>query len=111
MRARWLLIASALAACSSGPTKEDRDLVARGRIQVIHQQYYRGSRPTVVENAAGRDVVKLRSRPLMEGDRYVTYVDDDAMSSTNEPYRPGSSRTIPRAGVGCFEILFRQRGE
>ena len=86
----WLLIASTLAACSSGPTKEDRDLVARGRIQVIHQQYYRGSRPTVVENAAGRDVVKLRSRPLKEGDRYVTYVDDEVMAKLlNELRRMG----------------------
>jgi hypothetical protein len=80
MRAAGLFIASALAACSSGPTKEDRDMVARGPVQVIHRQYYRGSRATIVENAAGRDIIKLRSRPLKKGDPYVTYVDDEVMA-------------------------------
>ena len=90
MRTAALLIVSALAACSSGPTKEDRDIVTQGRVQVIHQQYYRGSRATVVENVAGRDVVKLRSRPLKKGERYVTYVDDEVMAKLlNELRRMG----------------------
>jgi hypothetical protein len=90
MRRAAFLCLLLLAACSSGPTKEDREMVARGPVQIIHRQYYRGSRPTIVENAAGRDIVKLRSRPLTQGEPYVTYVDDDVMAKLlNELRRMG----------------------
>ncbi|MHC4959900.1 MAG: hypothetical protein ACYTGN_16165 [Planctomycetota bacterium] len=69
------------AACSSTPAGEGQGEAKKPlpQTQVIFRQYYKGSPIFIVENLAGRDQVKLRSKPAKHGEIKPAYVPDDVM--------------------------------
>jgi hypothetical protein len=83
MRAR-AIFALLAAACSSTPGEEPKDEKQAAeplpQTQVIFRQYYKGSPIFIVENLAGRDQAKLRSKPAKHGEIKPAYIPDDVMA-------------------------------
>jgi len=70
--------------CKSGPSQEQVQEVAEGPVRVIHQQFYKGSKPTILESISGRSEAKLRSRPIRAHEPQVKYIEDDIMAALLE---------------------------
>jgi len=77
-----------LTACAGAPAapKAARPLPQTGKIRIVYRQYRRGSTIFVMESLAGRDLKKLRSRPLRAGEHPVAYVPDDVMRRLLEEF-------------------------
>ena len=67
-----------LAAC--GSTKRAPPLESLKLTKVVFRQYYAGSPIFVLENLAGRDIVKLRSQPARQREVRPAYIPDEVMS-------------------------------
>ena len=77
----WLICAFGLAACGSAPRESAPSPgSAVQQTRVIFRQYYGNSHIFVIENAAGRDIVKLRSKPAKAGSSPVAYIPDEVMA-------------------------------
>jgi len=49
------------------------------KTRVVFRQYYRGGHTLMVENLAGRDIVKLRSEPVKKDEVPIAWVTDEVM--------------------------------
>ena len=84
---RLSLVCVILAACgsTSGPAGEgsgeagDESLQPLPVTRIVYRQYYPGSPIFVLENLGGRNLVELRSEPLVKGKPPVAYVPDWVM--------------------------------
>ncbi|MEE8104541.1 MAG: hypothetical protein V3T86_03300 [Planctomycetota bacterium] len=82
--------------CNSGPSQKHVEQVADGPVRVIHQQFYRGSKPTILESISGRSVAKLRSKPIRAHQPVVKYVEDDIMAALLESLTDAGFDTVSR---------------
>ena len=85
-----------LLGCSSGPSQEHIEQVADGPVRVIHQQFYKGSIPTILESVSGRSVTKLRSKPIRAHQPVIKYVEDDIMAALLESLTDAGFDTVSR---------------
>jgi hypothetical protein len=67
----------AFAAFGCGTTQNPEEPMAQTR--VVFRQYYRGGHMLMMENLAGRDLVKLRSSPVKKGEVPIAWVGDEVM--------------------------------
>ena len=95
-----LAAALALFAACAGPAKEDVAMMDAGPVRVVFRQYYKGSRPVILESIGGRDPVKLRSKPLRGNEAHVKYVDDEVMLKLLESFRDFGFFEFARARPG-----------
>ena len=95
-----LAVGTALLAACAGPAKEDVATMDSGPVRVVYRQFYRGSRPVILESIGGRDAIKLRSKPLRGNDAQVKYVDDEVMLRLLESFRDFGYYEYARARPG-----------
>lgn len=81
------------AACASTPQQGRTARAQAPRLgldqplRVVYRQYYQDSNIFIMENLAGRDLVKLRSRKLEAGEQPIAYVPDDVMAEMLKEFR------------------------
>lgn len=74
-----------LAAC--GSTKRDPPVEPLKLTKVVFRQYYVGSPIFVLENLAGRDIVKLKSQAAKHREVRPAYIPDEVMSQLLSEFR------------------------
>ncbi|MHC4550553.1 MAG: hypothetical protein ACYTEZ_17460 [Planctomycetota bacterium] len=76
----WALLGAACGAGGKAGSSRVAIPTAKEQLRVVYNSYRKGSTVLVMENLAGRDLVKLRSRKLAATESPVAYVPDDVMA-------------------------------
>ena len=93
MRSIFISVVICIAACSTPNGGGDAGSSDSGKlldkVQIVFRQYYGNSHIFIMENLAGRDLVKLRSETLPAGQYPVAYIEDDVMQEMLNEFRKG----------------------
>ena len=71
----WTILAATFVGC--GATGSNSEPLPPTRI--VFRQFYRGGNTLMMENLSGRDIVKLRSKPVPKGEVPIAWVSDEEM--------------------------------